>query len=164
MPIAAIALEGLEILGSRAMSQARALSEQRNAPNIINVVAADQMGRFPDASAPEVLQRVPGVTVERDQGEGRYVQIRGGAAEFTQVNINGATVPSPEGDERQVALDAVPVEILEAVEVVKALTADMDASAIGGAVNLVTRRATGGPALLPRAGGGIRPDPGRARG
>jgi TonB-dependent receptor len=139
--VAPIAVEGINVLGARAMTQARALSEQKNAPNIINVVAADQIGRFPDASAPEALQRIPGITVERDQGEGRYINIRGGASDFTNINLNGASIPPPEGDERRVALDAVPVDILESIEVAKALTPDMDAQGIGGAVNLVTKKA-----------------------
>lgn len=157
VPVAPVALEGLEALGIRAMSQAQALSRQQNAANIINVVAADQMGRFPDASAPEALRRVPGIAVETDQGEGRYVQIRGGRAEFTQINLNGATVPSPEGDERQVALDAVPVDILESIEVAKAITPDMDANAIGGAVNLETRAAPDRPLFSAELAGGFAP-------
>lgn len=139
--VAPVALAGIDVLGVRAMTQARALSEQQNAANIINVVAADQIGRFPDASAPEALQRIPGITVERDQGEGRYINIRGSNSDFTAVNLNGSTAPSPEGDARRVALDAVPVDILESIEVAKALTPDMDAQGIGGAVNLVTRKA-----------------------
>ncbi|MQA90404.1 MAG: TonB-dependent receptor [Gemmatimonas sp.] len=157
VPVTAVVIEGVEVLGDRASSQARALSQQRSASNIINVVAPDQMGRFPDASAPEALQRVPGIAVERDQGEGRYVQIRGGSADFTQVSVNGASVPSPEGSERRVALDAVPVDILESIEVTKAITPDMDASAIGGAVNLVTRRAPAAPILSLEAGAGYAP-------
>ncbi len=138
-----LAIEGGEILvlGSRAQGQAKALNQQKNAPNITNIVAADQIGRFPDASAPDALQRVPGVGVQRDQGEGRFIQIRGGAPQLTTVMFNGERIPSPEGDVRQIALDAIPTEILEAIEVSKAITPDMDADAIGGAVNLVTRRA-----------------------
>ena len=139
-------LEPLELAtilvqGVRAKTQAEALSRQQNAPNITNVVAADQMGRFPDASAPEAVQRLPGVAVQRDQGEGRYIQMRGGSAANTQVSVNGEQVPSPEGAVRQIALDAVPVGVLEAIEVAKAITPDMDADAIGGAVNLVTKKA-----------------------
>ena len=128
------------VMGLRAKRQALALSQQKNAPNIVNVVAADLMGRFPDASAPDALQRIPGIHVERDQGEGRYIQIRGASPAMTSVTFNGERVPSPEGDVRQIALDAVPTEILEAIEVSKAVTPDMDADAIGGSVNLVTRR------------------------
>jgi TonB-dependent receptor len=139
--VAPLAIQGIEVLGTRAMTQARALSEQQNAANIINVVASDQIGRFPDASAPEALQRIPGITVERDMGEGRYINIRGANSDFTAVNLNGSIAPSPEGDARRVALDAVPVDILESIEVAKAITPDMDAQGIGGAVNLVTRKA-----------------------
>lgn len=141
LPVRAIALEQITVQGSRARTQARALNQQSNAPNIVNVVAADQMGRFPDASAPEAVQRIPGVSIARDQGEGRYIQIRGASPAATQVTLNGIQVPSPEGEARQIALDAVPVDLLDAIEVSKAILPNMDADAIGGAVNLVTRRA-----------------------
>ena len=133
--------EEVVVLGVRAQGQAKALSQQKNAANITNVVAADQIGRFPDASAPDALQRVPGIGVQRDQGEGRFIQIRGGAPQLTTVTFNGERIPSPEGDVRQIALDAVPTDILQSIEVSKAITPDMDADAVGGAVNLVTRRA-----------------------
>ena len=138
---ASVVGEEVVVLGIRAQGQAKALSQQKNAANITNVVAADQIGRFPDASAPDALQRVPGVGVQRDQGEGRFIQIRGGAPQLTTVTFNGERIPSPEGDVRQIALDAVPTAILQAIEVTKAITPDMDADAVGGAVNLVTRRA-----------------------
>jgi len=157
-------LEGLSVVGARAMTQAEALNRQKSATNIINVVASDLMGRFPDASAPDALQRIPGITVARDQGEGRYIQIRGGSAANTQVNVNGVQVPSPEGEDRQVALDAVPVDLLEAIEVSKAVLPNMDAEAIGGSVNLVTRRAPAGRLLSAEASGGyssIREEPAR---
>lgn len=155
--VAPLAMEGIEVLGSRAMTQARALSEQKNAASIINVVAADQIGRFPDSSAPEALQRIPGITVERDQGEGRYINIRGANSDFTAVNLNGSIAPSPEGDARRVALDAVPVDILGSIEVAKTLTPDMDAQGIGGAVNLVTRKAPQTTVASLDLGGGYAP-------
>jgi len=154
---AAVRGEEVTVLGIRASGQARALSQQKNAANITNVIAADQMGRFPDATAPEALQRVPGIGIQRDQGEGRFVQIRGGAPQFTTVTFNGERIPSPEGDVRQIALDAVPSEILEAIEVSKAITPDMDADAIGGAVNLVTRRAPQQRLLSASISGGTAP-------
>jgi TonB-dependent receptor len=128
------------ITGLRGRATALALTQQKNAADIRNVIASDQIGRFPDASAPDALQRVPGVHVVRDQGEGRYVQIRGGSPAMTSVTFNGERVPSSEGDVRQILLDSVPTEILEAMEVSKAITPDMDADAIGGSVNLVTKR------------------------
>jgi TonB-dependent receptor len=139
-PLAAVVLEGVRVVGSRAQAQAEALNRQANAPNIMNIVASDQIGRFPDWSAPEAVQRLPGIAVERDQGEGRYIQIRGSSAANTHVSFNGVSVPSPEGDVRQIALDAVPVDLLESIEVTKTILPDMDADAVGGSVNLVTRR------------------------
>ncbi|MDQ2670887.1 MAG: TonB-dependent receptor [Gemmatimonadota bacterium] len=160
--VATVVLQELTALGVRAKTQAEALSRQQNAANISNIVASDQMGRFPDVSAPEAVQRLPGIAVQRDQGEGRYIQIRGGSAANTQVSFNGIQVPSPEGEQRQIALDAVPVDVLESIEVSKAITPDMDADAIGGAVNLVTRQAPEIPTLSAELSGGygtIRGEP-----
>ncbi|WP_207434178.1 TonB-dependent receptor [Sabulibacter ruber] len=124
--------------------QARALNQQKNADNIKNIVAADQIGRFPDPNAAEALQRVPGVNIERDQGEGRYVLVRGLAPQFTNINVNGEQIPSPEADVRFVALDAIPSDQLASMEISKSLTPDMDGDAIGGSVNLITRTAQSG--------------------
>lgn len=122
--------------------QQRALNQQKSADNIKNVVSADQIGRFPDPNVAEALQRVPAVNIERDQGEGRYVLVRGLAPQFTNISINGEQIPSPEAGVRYVALDAVPADQLASIEVSKSLTPDMDGDAIGGSVNLVTRTAT----------------------
>jgi TonB-dependent receptor len=121
--------------------QARALNQQRTAPNIMNIVSADQIGQFPDLNAAEAAQRIPGVSIERDQGEGRYVLVRGTEARLNSMLINGERIPSPEGEIRAVALDVVPADLLQAIEVSKAVTPDMDADAIGGTVNLVTQQA-----------------------
>jgi TonB-dependent receptor len=157
LPVSAVVLEEVQVLGVRAKNQAEALSRQQNASNIQNIVASDQMGRFPDASAPEAVQRLPGIAVERDQGEGRYIQIRGGSPQNTQVTFNGTEVPSPESEIRQIELDAVPVDILESIEVSKAITPDMDADAIGGSVNLVTKKAPDQTLFSVEAAGGYAP-------
>jgi TonB-dependent receptor len=121
--------------------QARALNQQRSSDVVMNVVSADQIGRFPDPNAAEALQRVQGVNIERDQGEGRYVLIRGLAPQFTNISINGEQVPSPEASVRYVALDAIPSDQLASMEVYKTLRPDLDGDAIGGSVNLITRKA-----------------------
>lgn len=133
-------LNSVTITGSL-QGQSKALNQQRSADNIKNVVAADQMGRFPDPNAAEALQRVSGVNIERDQGEGRYVFVRGLAPQFTNISVNGEQIPSPEADVRFVALDAIPADQLASMEVTKALTPDMDGDAIGGSINLITRTA-----------------------
>lgn len=144
-------LSGLEITGTL-QGQARALNQQRAADNIKNIVAADQIGRFPDPNAAEALQRMPGVNIERDQGEGRYVLVRGLSPQFTNISVNGEQIPSPEADVRFVALDAIPSDQLASMEVTKALTPDMDGDAVGGSVNLITRTAQGGK---PTASGSV---------
>ena len=119
--------------------QVKALSQQQNAENIQNVVSKELMERFPDVNSAEVLQRVPAVSIQRDQGEGRYVLVRGTSERLNMTMINGELIPSPEGETRSVALDVVPSGQLASIEVTKAITPEMDGDAIGGAVNLVTK-------------------------
>lgn len=129
------------VVTGQSEGQAGALREQKIAANIKNIVASDQIERFPDLNAAEAISRVPGITLQRDQGEGRYVQLRGTAPELSNFLVNGIQIPAPEGDIRYVALDIVAVDQLERIEITKALTPDMDGDGIGGSVNLVTRRA-----------------------
>lgn len=133
---------------------ASALNQQRTAPNITNIVSADQIGAFPDPNAAEAAQRIPGVSIARDQGEGRYILIRGTEARLNSVMIDGERIPAPEGDTRQVQMDALPADQLQSIVVSKAVTPDMDADSIGGAVNLITRQAVTRPTMLFTAGGG----------
>lgn len=135
---AAIRLGELVVTATRS-GQAAALNQQQNADNISNVVAADQIGRFPDANIGDALKRLPGVTVALDQGEARFGSIRGTEPRFNAVMINGERVPSAEAEVRQVQLDLIPADMVQAIEVNKTLTPEMDADAIGGSVNVVTR-------------------------
>jgi TonB-dependent receptor len=123
------------------VGQAKALNRQKNAINISNIVAADQIGRFPDKNASEAAQRIPAVSLLRDQGEGRYVLIRGTEPRLNSTTVNGERIPSSEAGIRTIALDTVPADLLAAIEVSKALTPDMDGDSIGGTVNLVTSQA-----------------------
>jgi len=132
----------IEVRGSPLLEgQAKALNTQKNLVNITNIVAADQIGRFPDKNASEATQRVPGVSLNRDMGEGRYVIIRGTEARLNSTTINGERLPSPEAGVRNVALDTIPADLLGSIQVSKALRPDMDGDSIGGTVNLVTQRA-----------------------
>jgi TonB-dependent receptor len=122
-------------------AQARALNQQKNALNIGNIVSADQIGSFPDPNAAETTQRIPGITITKDQGEGRYVSVRGTEPRLNAMMIDGERIPAPDPLLRQVALDVVPSELLQAIEVSKTLTPDVDADSIGGSVNLVMKQA-----------------------
>ncbi|REE00470.1 TonB-dependent receptor [Marinoscillum furvescens] len=131
--------EGVLVLGDRLKGQAKALNQQRTNQNITNVVAADQIGRFPDANIGDAMKRIPGITMQGDQGEARNIVIRGLAPQLNSVMINGNRIPSAEGDNRNIQMDLIPADMIQTIEVNKAITPDMDADAIGGSVNLVTR-------------------------
>lgn len=136
-------IEGQEVIvmGDRLIGQAKALNQQKNNVNITNIVAADQIGRFPDANIGDALKRIPGITVQNDQGEARYGLIRGTEARLNSVMLNGERLPSAEANIRNVQLDLIPADMIQNIAVNKALTPDMDADAIGGAINLETRSA-----------------------
>lgn len=126
---------------SRRATEARALNMQKNANRIINVIASDGIGKLPDRNAGEAVQRVPGVVLERDQGEGRFISLRGLPAEWSSSTINGNRIPTAEEQtsSRSTAFDFFPSELIQFVEVSKALTPDMDGDAMGGTVNFITK-------------------------
>lgn len=132
------------VLGDRLKGQAKALNQQRTNMNVTNIVAADQIGRFPDANIGDAMKRIPGITMQNDQGEARDIIIRGLAPELNSVMINGERMPSAEGDNRRLQMDLIPSDMIQTIEVNKAVLPNMDADAIGGSVNLVTRKAPEG--------------------
>ncbi|MEM6264263.1 MAG: TonB-dependent receptor [Bacteroidota bacterium] len=136
--------EEVLILGDRLKGQAKALNQQKNLMNITNIVAADQIGRFPDANIGDAMKRIPGITMQGDQGEARNIIIRGLAPQLNSIMINGDRIPSAEGDNRNIQMDLIPSDMVQTIEVNKAVTPDMDADAIGGSINLVTRTAPEG--------------------
>lgn len=122
-------------------AQAMALNQQRSSVNYTNVVSADLLGQFPDNNIAESTQRIPGVSIERDQGEGRYVTVRGAPKEFTTVTIDGVQLANPDASSRGVELDTIPADVIAALEVTKAITPDMDGDAIAGNINIRTQSA-----------------------
>ncbi|MBR9919319.1 MAG: TonB-dependent receptor [Bacteroidetes bacterium] len=132
------------VLGDRLKGQAKALNRQKELMNITNIVAADQIGRFPDANIGDAMKRIPGITMQGDQGEARNIIVRGLAPQLNSVTLNGDRIPSAEGDNRNIQMDLIPSDMIQAIEVNKAVTPDMDGDAIGGSVNLITRAAPNG--------------------
>jgi len=126
------------LVTGQAASMDSALDVQQMADNIVSVVHADAIGQLPDSNAAEALQRIPGLSVERDQGEGRYVRVRGMGPELNSVTINGSLVPAPESDTRAVALDVLPAGLVRSLEVTKSLTPAQDANSIGGTIEVKT--------------------------
>lgn len=134
----ATAIEVVQVRGSLE-GQQRALNQQRMADNIKNIISADLIGRFPDLNVAEAMQRVPGVNIQRDKGEGSTVSIRGTPQHFTTIQINGEQIPSvQQSGTRNEALDLIPADQLGSMEITKAPTPDMDGDAIGGVINLKT--------------------------
>lgn len=128
-------IENIVVYGQRS-GKAAALNRQRMSDSLKSIVSADAIGQFPDQNAAEALQRLPGLSIERDQGEGRFVGIRGIDPNLNNVTINGVNIPSPEAGVRSVALDVIPSELIQGLEVSKTVTPDMDADAIGGSIEV----------------------------
>lgn len=127
------------VIDGSLVGSARAINQQRSANSLTSIVAADEIGRFPDQNAAESLQRLPGVSLYRDQGEGRFVDLRGMNYIYTSVTLNGAKVASPEVGNRAIALDIVPADTLASLEVMKVAMPDRDAEGLGGVVNITTK-------------------------
>jgi TonB-dependent receptor len=134
---AAAAPEEVVVTGSRA-SRELSIERKREQVTISDVIASDGIGKLPDYNTAEALQRLPGISVQIDQGEPRYVVVRGIDPNLNQVTIDGNLVGIPEAEGRRVALDTIPSDLVAAIEVVKAVTPDYDANAIGGSINIIT--------------------------
>ena len=130
---AAVELDRIEVRAQRE-AQVRAVDLKRSADAIQDVVSSDAMGNYPDMNVAESLQRLPGVSVTRDQGEGRFVVVRGLDAGLNNVSIDGIAVGTPEDASRAAPLDVIPSDSTERLRVVKSATPDMPGDAIGGSV------------------------------
>lgn len=151
-----IALSGIEVFGQLTRGQAQALNEQRTAANLQYVVNEEQFDRYPDVNAAETVQRLPGVSIARDQGEGRYVQVRGLGQELNSLTMNGVRIPAiGRGAERSVELDLIQSSLIEDITVTKALRPDLDADALGGVVDFQLKKAGFLPEFNVEAGLGL---------
>ncbi|WP_333597818.1 TonB-dependent receptor [Chryseobacterium flavum] len=122
-------------------SQARAITMKKNSNTITEVLSADAIGKLPDRNAADAVQRMQGVSIERDMGEGRFVAVRGTPVQWTASTLNGNRMPSASGDNanRGVQMDIFPSELIQNVRLSKALTPDLDGDAIGGNVDFITK-------------------------
>lgn len=144
------------VTGTLKNTEARALNLQKNAINISNVIASDGIGKLPDRNAAETVQRVQGVSIERDQGEGRFVSLRGLPPFWASTTINGNRLPTAEEEttSRATAFDFFPTELISYVHVNKSFTPDMEADGIGGGVNFITKTPPMKPELKITLGSG----------
>lgn len=119
------------------------INAQREADNVVNVIASDTIGRFPDQTAAAALARLPGIAVQRDQGQERFIQVRGGPSRWTQVSFDGINVLGAQ--DRVFRFDSVPAALIDSVELSKTLTPEMSAEALAGRVNISTFSALDNP-------------------
>jgi len=131
-------IDEIVVIGSKA-TLISAVEKQREADSIISVVDSDALGGFADTTAAEAVRRLSGISVENDQGEGRYVTIRGLSSDLNSIAVNGASIVAPENG-RSVMLDGLPTELLDSITVAKSLTPEMDADSIGGRIDFKTKK------------------------
>ncbi|MET0289441.1 MAG: TonB-dependent receptor [Pseudoxanthomonas sp.] len=118
------------------MAQERAIDLKRDSDAILDAVSSDAMGNYPDKNVAESLQRLPGVSVTRDQGEGRFVVVRGLDAALNSVTVDGLAIGTTEAGSRAAPMDLIPSESTERLKVVKSPTPDMPGDSIGGAIQV----------------------------
>jgi len=127
----------IEVVEVKGVKQAdlKARDLERMKSGFSSVISTDDLGNFVDQNVAESLRRLPGVTLQRSEGEGKFVTVRGLGPGFVSINMNGAQM-SGAGEERKVGLDALPADLLGTIEVLKTLTPDQNLNSIGGTVNV----------------------------
>ena len=145
------------VTAERPRAEAESINRMRSADNIVQVLPAEVITSLPNANVADALGRLPSVTLERIEGEGVYIQVRGTEPRLTNVTINGISVPSPEPGVRQVRLDVIPADLVESVEINKTLAPNIDGDGIGGSVNMKTKTAGEFPTLNLYGIGGYNP-------
>jgi TonB-dependent receptor len=163
------AIQGDEIvISGQSSGQNAAISKQLVALPVMNVVSAAKIQELPDMTAADAVGRLPGVSLIRVGGEGTLVIIRGMAPQYNQVTIEGVELPTdiPSSSNRTSVdaasgtlaglgdraedLSMISSSMLGGIEVVKAITPDMDATLIGGTINFTLRRAARSSPMIPR--------------
>lgn len=136
-----VQLQEAVVYGTIVRGELKAMSMKKSSFKIVDVIASDGIGKLPDRNAGEAVQRIPGVSVERDQGEGRFVSVRGLPSQWSSSTLNGDRIPTAEEEttSRATAFDFFPSELIDFVEVSKAITPDMEGDAMGGNVNFLTK-------------------------
>jgi TonB-dependent receptor len=145
------------VTSERSAAEVEAVNVGLSSENLVEVLPAGVIRSLPNANMADALGRLPSVTLERDEGEGKYVQIRGTEPRLTNTTVDGVNLPSQEPGVRQTKFDGIPADIVEEVQVNKTLQANMDGDGIGGSVNLVTKMATDRPSISLSSMGGYTP-------
>jgi TonB-dependent receptor len=149
--------EEITVTAERPRGEAAAINVERSADNIVQVLPSEVITSLPNTNVADALGRLPSVSLERDEGEGKYVQIRGTEPRLSNVTVNGVNLPSPESGVRNIKLDVIPADLVDSIQVSKTLSANQDGDAIGSSVNLVTKTAGEAPSFSMSGLGGYTP-------
>ncbi|HWX24512.1 MAG TPA: TonB-dependent receptor plug domain-containing protein, partial [Vicinamibacteria bacterium] len=133
--------EEVTVTASRYRGEVSALNQKKNAENIVEILPAEVITSLPNANVADAIGRLPSVSLERDEGEGKYVQVRGLEPRYTSATVNGAHIPNTLSFDRNLKFDAIPSNLVGQIELHKTLSPDQEGDAIGGTVNLVTKTA-----------------------
>jgi TonB-dependent receptor len=139
------ALDEITVLAQRSTPEV-ARAAQQQASNFINLATAEEIARLPDVNTGEAIRRVPGISLETDTGEGRYINIRGLDADLNSTTFGGLRLPptnnsSPSGAGRAVAFDSIPIGFVGAIKVTKSNLPEQDAEALGGTIDITPKTA-----------------------
>ncbi|MCX6170272.1 MAG: TonB-dependent receptor [Ignavibacteriales bacterium] len=136
-------IEGKEVVVTgQLQGQQAAINQQLSSNSIVNIVSKDKIQELPDQNAAEALARLPGISLQRDGGEGQKVIVRGLSPKYNNITINDEKIPSTDEEDRSVDLSSISPDMLAGIEVYKSLTADKDADAVGGTVNFTVKKAS----------------------
>lgn len=130
--------EAIVVTGIRASERA-AIDIKRNSVAVVDSIVAEDLGKLPDQNVAESLQRVPGVTIERNRGEGRFVTVRGFGPKFNAVTVNGRLLAT-DNNGREFSFDTIPSEVISGADVFKSPQANLNGSSIGATINVKTLR------------------------
>lgn len=138
-----IMLEGASVIARRdESSEQTARLIEKNNMNVVNTISAKEIEVSPDITVANVVQRVSGVSLERNNnGDGQYAIVRGMDKRYNYTLVNGIKIPSSDPRNRYVPLDIFPSDLLERLEVTKALTPNMEGDAIGGVIDMKMKTA-----------------------
>ena len=141
------AAEQVVVSAERVHGEADAINQTRTADNLLQVLPAEVIVSLPNANAADAIGRLPSVSLYRIEGEGVYIQVRGTEPRLSNVTVDGITIPAPEPTVREVRLDVLPSSMIDAVELNKTLSANIDANGIAGSVNIRTKVAGERPTI-----------------
>ena len=134
------AVEEIIVSGVRLQNQ-EAIAVRRDADKVVDSVGSDDIGRLPDFNIGEAVQRLPGVVVQNDQAEARFVTVRGLNSAYNYTTVDGVSIAVPDRNGRRVFMDVMPASLADRIDVYKTFTPDLEGGAVGGVLDIRTASA-----------------------